>query len=233
MLAATPQIRNRATLGGNLLQRPRCWYYRDPDIDCWLKGGDRCPARAGRNEHHAIFPQSACVAVHPSDLATCLLALDASVDITSGTTATTMPIATLYSEPTEQRRTETTLQASDVISSICIPVNGLISTYRKAMDRKAWAFALVGVAAAARFERDLCVKIRIALTGVASTPRRAEAAEEIVSGGRLTRATIEQAALAVVDGAQPLSENRYKLQLAVALTRDALAALADRHEQTG
>ena len=80
-LAATPQLRNMATIGGNLLQRPRCWYFRDSEIPCWLKGGDDCPARTGENQHHAIFELSPCVAVHPSDPASALLAHDAEVEI--------------------------------------------------------------------------------------------------------------------------------------------------------
>jgi xanthine dehydrogenase YagS FAD-binding subunit len=227
-LAATPQIRNRATIAGNLLQRPRCWYYRDPTIDCWLKGGNDCPARHGRNEHHAVFPEmSTCVAVHPSDLAACLVALDATVEIATGTSNRTVPVAELFAAPTEERRTETLLTLGEVITAISVPAAGDVrSTYRKAMDRKAWAFALVGVAAAARFDAGRCIDARVVLAGVANVPRRADAAEHILSGRELDRDVIDAAARAVVDGADPLGENRYKLDLAISLTRDAITELA-------
>jgi xanthine dehydrogenase YagS FAD-binding subunit len=228
--AATPQIRNRATLGGNLLQRPRCWYYRDPDVDCWLKGGSDCPAREGRNEHHAVFTDSSpCVAVHPSDLAACLVALEASVEIASATASRTLPVAELLAAPTAERRTETVLGPDEIVTAIAVPApRDTLSTYRKAMDRKAWAFALVGVAAAARFDAGRCVHARVVLAGVDNTPRRAMAAEEVLTAGAVDASTIDAAARAAVDGARPLTENRYKLDLVVAMTRDALTDLALR-----
>lgn len=248
--AATPQIRNRATLGGNLLQRPRCWYYRDEHIDCWLKGGSGCPAREGRNEHHAIFIDSDCVAAHPSDLAGALLALDASIHLRSRSGTRRLAIGDLYASPTADRRRETVIEPDEIITAITVPTaEGRISTYHKAMDRKAWAFALAGVAVAGTVVPhdaagpddaglpDAAVPqavvpsppgvrdLRIVLTGVATTPRRALAAERVVRGGVLDSDTIERAARAAVEGATPLAENRYKARLIVALTRRALTDL--------
>ena len=227
--AATPQIRNRATLAGNLVQRPRCWYYRDPHVECWLKGGNECPARLGRNEHHAIFDQSPCVAVHPSDLAACLVALDATVRLESPAGSSTVAVAELFAPPTEDRRRETTLAPDQLISQIQVPApTDRVSVYRKAMDRKAWAFALVGVAVVAQFDGQVIRDARIVLAGVANVPRRAIAAEQVLVGRAFDDDLIERAALGALDGSTPLPNNRYKQQLAVALIRDALRSLDPR-----
>jgi len=108
-LAATPQLRNMATIGGNLLQRPRCWYFRNPRVECWLKGGDDCPARNGENQLHALFDISPCVAVHPSDPATALLALDASVRLRGASGERELPLADFFVPPTDARRQETVI----------------------------------------------------------------------------------------------------------------------------
>jgi xanthine dehydrogenase YagS FAD-binding subunit len=132
-LAATPQLRHRATIAGNLLQRPRCWYYRTPEVDCWLKGGTTCPARSGRNEHHAIFDESPCVAVHPSDLAGPLVAFDAVAQVRSASGRRTIPVAQLLAAPTEDRRVEHVLAPGELIESIDIDSSTpVLSTYRKA-----------------------------------------------------------------------------------------------------
>jgi len=229
--AATPQLRHRATIAGNLLQRPRCWYYRTPEVDCWLKGGTDCPARAGRNEHHAIFHRSPCVAVHPSDLAGCLLALDATVQVQGVGGSRSLPVAQLFAPPTDDRRTETVLGPGEIITGIEIDAPaGLASTYRKAMDRAAWAFALAGVAVVARFDDERLAHVRIVLAGVANVPHRATDAEEaLLRIGDLSSTAIDRAAAAAVEGAQPLTDNGYKRQLVVALTREALTDLARRH----
>lgn len=224
-LAATPQLRNMATVAGNLLQRPRCWYYRDPEIPCWLKGGDTCPARDGENQLHAIFEQSPCVAVHPSDPAAALLAHDAAVEVRGERGAHSLPLADLFAPPSDDRRTETTLLPGDIITALSLPLTaGDRSTYLKAMDRKTWAFALVGVAARTRLAGGRIAEARVVLSGVANTPWRAAAAEDALIGQAPTPDVLDAAVEAALDGAAPLAKNGYKLPLTRALVRRALDA---------
>ena len=225
-LAATPQLRHMATIGGNLLQRPRCWYFRNPRIPCWLKGGDDCPARPGENQLHALFDVSPCVAVHPSDPATALVALDASVRLHGAQGDRELPLAEFFAPPTDDRRTETVIRGDELIVSLRIPAaTGTRSTYLKAMDRKVWAFALVGVAAVVRMDGSRIEDARIVLGGVAPVPWRAEAAERVINGADVSDELIERAAEAALEGATLLAHNGYKIPLAKALVRRALGSL--------
>lgn len=226
-LAATPQLRNMATLGGNLLQRPRCWYFRDSRVHCWLKGGDVCYARGGQNQHHALFDVSPCVAVHPSDPATALLALDAAVRLRGASGEREIPLAELFAPPEESRRRETIQADDEVIVSVRIPPRHADArgAYLKAMERKVWAFALVSVAAVLRLEQGRIAEANIALGGVAPVPWRARDAEQVLVGAEPTGDLIERAAETALAGAVPLAKNGYKLPLAKALLRQALAEL--------
>lgn len=228
-LAATPQLRHMATLGGNLLQRPRCWYFRDAEIPCWLKGGDGCPARDGENQLHALFGDGPCVAVHPSDLATALTALDAAIVARGAAGERVIPIGEFFAPPEDGRRTENTLGADELIVSIRIPSSpdGATSAYLKAMDRKVWAFALVSVAATLAVREGSISRARVVLGGVANVPRRARRAEEALIGVEPTDAAFTQAADAALADARPLEHNGYKIPLARALVRRALAACRD------
>ncbi|MDQ3411197.1 MAG: FAD binding domain-containing protein [Chloroflexota bacterium] len=227
-VAATPQLRNMATIGGNLLQRPRCWYFRHPHIDCWLKGGETCPARTGENQLHALFGAEPCVAVHPSDLATALVALAAEVRLRGPGRERTLAIDDFFAAPTAERRTETVIDDDELIVSIRLPAAtpGTTSTYVKAMDRKVWAFAVVGVAAALRLDGSRTEAARLVLGGVAPVPYRARAAEDALIGAKISDEVIRQAAALAVAGATPLSQNGYKVPLAEVLIRRALGSLA-------
>jgi xanthine dehydrogenase YagS FAD-binding subunit len=226
-LAATPQLRNMATIGGNLLQRPRCWYFRHPHVACWLKGGDSCPAREGENQLHTLFDVSPCVAAHPSDPATALLALDASVRLRGRTSERELPLADFLAPPTEERRTETVIAGDELLISVHIPSDTASrSTYLKAMERKAWAFALVGVAVSVRMEGSRFARSRVVLGGVAPVPWRAEAAERVLTGAVASDEVIARAAAAALEGAQPLTQNGYKVPLVEALVRRALHAVS-------
>ena len=158
-LSASPQLRNVGTIGGNLLQATRCWYWR-LKFPCRMHGGDVCHARDGEHREHAIFANDFCASAHPSDPAAALLALDAKVR----TDRREFPLAQLYHVPTEEDRETTTLAKNELILELEVP-HPEASTYLKAMDRQRWSFALVGVAAA-RFGADT----RIALAGVAPIP---------------------------------------------------------------
>ncbi len=223
--AATPQLRNMATLGGNVLQRPRCWYFRDSDIPCWLKDGDSCPARDGENTHHAIFQESPCVAVHPSDSAAALIALDAEVLVRGSAGERTIPIGQFFTLPTDDHRRENVLAPGELIVRYHLPTPkpGSRNVYLKAMDRKAWAFALVGVAASVTITDGMINDARVVLGGVATIPHRLTQVEDAIRGEVPDDALFTRASILGLDGAQPLSKNSYKIDLARALIRQALA----------
>jgi xanthine dehydrogenase YagS FAD-binding subunit len=194
-LAASPQLRSMGTLAGNLLQSTRCWYWR-LKYPCRLHGGSRCFAREGLHSEHAIFGNEFCASAHPSDLAAALLSLNAVVR----TNRRELPLAELYRLPTESDRSTTTLEDGELILEL---EHGqpLASTYLKAMDRRRYAFAIVGVAAA-RHQSGT----RLALAGVAPVPRALESERELQL-------------------AKPLPGNAYKLDIAKTLVRRALESI--------
>jgi xanthine dehydrogenase YagS FAD-binding subunit len=231
-VAATPQLRNMATLGGNLLQRPRCWYFRNPRLSCWLKGGEECPAYAGENQFHALFGGGPCYAVHPSDLAPALLALDAQVRLRGRGGERMLPLAEFFALPAAERRTETVIGRDELLLSVRIPPlpDGMRSTYLKAMDRKVWAFALVGVAAVARVGGQTGRRLedaRLTLSGVATIPWRAGVAEQELIGADASPELFARAAETALVGAEVLDHNAYKLPLVKTLIRRALKRLAE------
>ena len=225
--AATPQLRNMATVGGNLMQRNRCWYFRGP-YACWLKGGDKCYAREGQNKYHAIFDDGPCVAVHPSDLAPALLALEASVAVAGPSGERSLALDELLRPPSAERRRDTTLAAGEIITAVTIPAQpeGAHGVYLKLMDRRAWAYALVSAAAQVTVRGGHVERVRLALGGVANTPRRLPAIEALIEGQTLTPELAAQAAEQAFIGAAPLAHNAYKVQMARELTRRALLQAA-------
>jgi xanthine dehydrogenase YagS FAD-binding subunit len=195
--AASPQLRSMGTIGGNLLQATRCWYWRLA-FPCYLHGGDRCHAKDGAHREHAFFGNNLCASAHPSDPAAALLALGTTLL----TTRRELPIADLYRLPTEEDRAVTTLAPDELILELDVPAPEA-SIYLKAMDRRKWAFPLVGVAAA-RFADG----IRLALAGVAPIPWTLDSA-------------------AALEGATPLPGTAYKVEIARALVRRAVEGVAD------
>jgi xanthine dehydrogenase YagS FAD-binding subunit len=225
-VAATPQLRHMATIGGNLLQQPRCWYYRSHDVSCWRKGGDSCPAAdpQGENQYHALFGDGPCYAVHPSDPATALLALAARVRVRDSQGERSIPLDEFFTLPTDDHRQETVLTPGSLITAIEIPAAAPAtrSAYLKAMDRAVWAFALVGAAAQVAVEDGIVTSARLVLGGVAPIPWRVPAAEAVLIGNAATPEVFSHAAGIALQDAHPLAKNGYKIDLAKRLLERAL-----------
>lgn len=232
----TPALRNMGTLGGNLCQRPRCWYFRRA-ISCFKNGGSTCPAREGENQYHAIVDGGPCYIVHPSDPAVALTALDAEIEIAGQHGTSRIPITQFFALPRDRMDQETVLRPGEIVSAITIPgtfadeSDGLTRShprttrqlYRKLMQRGSWDFALVSIAAAKRADGA----VRIVLGGVAPRPWRvSESVEEDVASGGLDEDSIAALAERALYDAQPLSKNGYKVALAGSLLRDAIRELS-------
>ncbi|MFN2225139.1 MAG: FAD binding domain-containing protein [Anaerolineae bacterium] len=222
--SASPQLRHRATLGGNLLQRPRCWYFREPLVPCWLKGGDRCFALEGDNRRHAVFGDGPCYMVHPSDPAVALLALEASVLALTPKGLWTIPVESFYREPRQDAWSESVLDPRTLILAVTIPAPapGARGAYAKVAERAVWDFSLASAAVQLALVGDTVVAARVALGGVAPAPWRAREAEVALLGQGLTAATIDHAADAATAGAEPLSGNAYKVDLVRGVVAEAL-----------
>jgi xanthine dehydrogenase YagS FAD-binding subunit len=225
---ASPQLRNMASVGGNLLQRTRCYYFYDAAFDHCNKRqpGSGCGALEGYNRIHAILGATdKCVAVHPSDMAVALAALDAVVEVRSPKGARNIPFAEFHRLPGDTPQRDTNLAPDELIVAVTLPAKGFAdhAHYLKVRDRASYAFALVSVAAALDLDGGIVRDARIALGGVAHKPWRAEMAEHALIGSRLERASIERAAQASVAGAKPLEHNAFKVDLARRSVARALA----------
>ena len=230
LLSASPQIRNMGTLGGNLLQRTRCFYFRDTGFACNKRvPGSGCPAIAGENRDLAILGTSThCIATHPSDMPVALIALDASVRISGTSGDRVLKLADLYREPGTSPSIETSLHPGDLITSIEVPLSSVAkrSTYIKVRDRESFAFALVSVAAAMTVDSGIIKDVRLAAGGVGSVPWRLTAVERALRAKPLSTELIRQAAMAASDGAAPQSKNGFKVTLLQNTVRRALQSLA-------
>jgi len=227
-VVASPQLRNQGTLGGNLCQKPRCWYYRG-DFDCLRKGGEKCFAYEGRNEYHCIFGGDMCYIVHPSDIAPPLAALGAVCRISGPTSSRSVAVESFLVPATEDPRRETVLGVDEIVTEIVLPAPapGLRSSYRKVRTRGAWDFALAGVALAIVFDGDTVRSARVFLSGAAPIPWRATGVEAAITGKKLDAATIATASKAAIEGAEPLAENGYKLPLFEGLVTEQLEAIRE------
>ncbi|MBV9565915.1 MAG: FAD binding domain-containing protein [Bradyrhizobium sp.] len=220
---ATPQIRHLATLGGNLAQRSRCWYFRNPHIDCLKKSGDGCPARAGNHLYGVAFDLGPCVAPHPSTMAAAVLVYDATI-VTDRRDA--LSIADLLGDG-RCGWSDHALQESEMIKSITMPVprDGERAGYRRAISRSLAEWPLVELCARIVVEDGVFRFARLAAGGIAPVPLRLAAAEAVLTGAVASAATIAKAAQQAASGAKPLPQTGYKLDLLHGLVRDVLERL--------
>jgi xanthine dehydrogenase YagS FAD-binding subunit len=218
-VVGTPALRRMGTIGGNLCQRPRCWYFRRA-IPCLKNGGSACPAVGGENEYLAIVDNGPCHIVHPSDPAVALTALGARIELERAGSSRTVEIEEFYVLPSERLDHETILEPGEVVRSVVIPGTsaGGVQRYHKLMQRETWDFALVSIAAVRRADGD----VRIALGGVAPRPWRVSNSveEDIAScGGGLDDDAIDAITARALYDVTPLSKNGYKVELASTLLR--------------
>ncbi|MGB7075618.1 MAG: xanthine dehydrogenase family protein subunit M, partial [Xanthobacteraceae bacterium] len=226
---ASAQLRNAATVGGNLLQRTRCAYFYDPASACNKRTpGAGCDARGGDNRLHAILGWSeSCIATHPSDFCVALVALDAVVEIEGKTGRREMPLDGLHRLPGDRPDRETGLEPGEMIVAVRLPAEAAQfaghARYLKVRDRTSYAFAIVSAAAALQIDKDVIAQARIAMGGVASKPWRAHAAEQILTGARPDTALFALAAAAALADAKPSGDNAFKIELARRVVARALA----------
>ena len=221
---ATPQIRNVGTLGGNLCQRPRCWYYRDEATDCLKKGGDICYAVDGLSKYHAILGGDPVYIVHPSDLAPALIALGASVKIVGPNGEKDMSLEEFFTLPAADPFRENVLEPNEIVVGVSVPAPkpNTKSFYLKAREKGAPDFALSSVAGVFEMDGMTCKTASIVLGGVAPAPWRSKEAEAAITGKMIDASVSQQAGADAVKDAQPLNDNAYK----VTLTRNLVSRAA-------
>lgn len=231
LAGASPQLRNMATVGGNLMQRTRCYYFYDTATPCNKREpGSGCPAIAGLNRIHAILGTSdRCIATHPSDMCVALAALEAVVQVTGPDGERAIPMADFHRLPGDTPHLDTTLRPGEIITAVDLPAKGFAErhTYLKVRDRASFAFALVSVAAALELSGDTVTDARVALGGVAAKPWRDRKAEELLVGQPATPESFRRVAEALLEGARGFGHNTFKIELAKrAIVRGLTLAMA-------
>jgi xanthine dehydrogenase YagS FAD-binding subunit len=215
--AATPQVRNMATLGGNITQRPRCWYFRSSDFDCRKKGGasQECHAHEGENQYHAVMNNGKCAMVHPSSTAVPLLAMNAQVEITSKHGKRTVAMSAFYIPPEKSLENETVLQQDEIITAVFVPApeRGTRSAYQKYGEKESFDWPLADAGIVLVMDGNRCRKTAVVMGVAAPTPIRSQAAEAILTGAIVDENTARAAAKAAMQKATPLSQNGFKIQL--------------------
>jgi xanthine dehydrogenase YagS FAD-binding subunit len=224
---ASPQLRNVGTVGGNLCQRPRCWYFRDPQVVCIKKGGADCFALHGRNRYHAILGGGPCYIVYPSDLAPVLISLGARVTIGGRQSDRVLPLEEFYQPPSVDPEKENVLGRGEYLKDILIPGprSGRKASYVKLKERETWDFAIASAAVAGLVRAKTFSELTIVLGGVAPVPWRLKKAEDILRGKPLTEALLKQATGQALKEAAPLSENGYKIEFAAEAVSRAVLSL--------
>lgn len=226
--AATPNVRNQATVGGNLLQRPRCWYFRQEAFPCRRKGGDTCFALEGRNAYHAVLANDLCAVVHPSDAAIALAAYGASVEIQGPRGSRRLALDALFVLPDEDVTREHRVAPDELLVRIRVPEPsaGARSAYVKIVERESADWPLASAAAVLAFSGGVCRTASLVLGAAAPVPWRAREAEAALAGRKIDRAVAAAAARAALAGARPLAENGYKVAVLEAALRRAILAAA-------
>jgi xanthine dehydrogenase YagS FAD-binding subunit len=222
---ASQQIRNVATVGGNLAQHSRCWYFRHRDTVCLKKNGDLCYARNGENRYHSLFTGNPCISPVVSSLATIFTSLDATAIVLREGKETRMSMAELYQRAWENPLAHNSLNNGDLILRVEIPMARSRSAYMQVSDKHAFDWALVSCAAAAEVEDGKLKSPRVALGSISPVPHQVEAANSFLDGKNLDDATATQAADMILKDAKPLEHNAYKMPMAHALIRRTLLKL--------
>lgn len=227
---AIPQIRNMGTIGGNLCQKPRCLYYRNPSFICLRKGGKTCFVIKGENRYSAIINGAPCFMVHPSDLATALVALNASVKIRGINYEKIVPIEDFFISSKVSLQKENILNSDELVSEILVPIqqNYSYGVYIKEMERKAWDFALVSVALQICFDKDIIKNTRLVLGGVSPLPFRAIDAEIIMRDNNINDDVINKVCEIALSANKPLNNNGYKIPLAKSIIKRAMLEANNR-----
>lgn len=224
-----PQIRNMGTLGGNLCQRNRCWYFRDENTHCLLKGGDTCFAIDGENRYHAVFAQGhKCVIVNPSTLAPVLIALGAQADVIGPKAKRKVSLAEFFHAPSSASEREHVLAPNEMVMAVTIPVGGAKNASYEVRHKQSYDWPLVQAAVAFQYDGNKAKDVRIVLGHVAPTPRIAEAAAKAIEGKEVTEATASAAGEAAAEGAMPLSQTAYKVKLIAVAVKRALLTAAEQ-----
>ena len=223
---ASPQVRNVATIGGSVLQRPRCWYYRLEEYKCLKKGGEVCFAVGGENRYHVIFGGGPSYAAHPSNTAVALVALGATFVLDGPKGGRTVAASEFFQLPSKNAQAENVIQVGEILTEVRVPQSMGKSIYDEVRERQAFDWPLVSLAAALRIDAGVIRDARVVLGAVAPIPWRSNRAEAALIGKPLNDVTLQDAARAAIVGAAPLSDNGYKVGLVQTLVRRTLARLA-------
>jgi xanthine dehydrogenase YagS FAD-binding subunit len=220
----TPQIRNVGTVGGNIMQRPRCWYFRNEEFHCLKKGGSRCFAVEGENQYHAIFGDGPCHIVHPSSLAVPVLAYGGRFRVAGPNGAREIDAGQFFQMPNQNLYGESVLQPEEIVTHIVLPAPGQRSATYEVRFKQSHDWPLAAASVNLIMSGPTVKSARVVMGAVAPIPWRAQAAERVLAGKAITEAIAAEAANAAVAGARPMSGNAYKIQIAKTAVKRAILA---------